>query len=82
MEQQHLMDGDFLVFDDKPREAVVDAIYVNIDSAEMLKLKEDNLLLQQSLLEITTYVEKQDEILATQEQALLELTTLVAGGNA
>lgn len=45
------------------------------------RLEEENRLLQQSLLELTTYASKQDERLATQEQALLELSTVLAGGD-
>ncbi len=48
---------------------------------ENKKLKQDNALLQASVLEMTTYAALQDERLVTQEQALLELSTLVAGGN-
>lgn len=57
-------------------------IYEDMSPSEIEVLKTENQMLQQSLLETTSYLASQDERLVTQEQALLELTTLVAGGNA
>lgn len=39
-------------------------------------------ILEATVLEMTAYSASQDERLANQEQAVLELTTLIAGGNA
>lgn len=50
-------------------------------SVEIEEVKQENQLLQQSLLELTSYAATQDERLATQEQALLELSTVLAGGD-
>lgn len=50
-------------------------------SVEIDEVKQENKLLQQSLLELTSYAATQDERLATQEQALLELSTVLAGGD-
>lgn len=57
-------------------------IFEDIPPSEMEVLKVENQMLQQSLLETTSYLAQQDERLATQEQALLELTSIIAGGNA
>ncbi|MBS4172136.1 hypothetical protein [Bacillus sp. FJAT-49736] len=43
-------------------------------------LKRENELLKNSLLELTSYIAQQDVRLETQEQAILELSTLISGG--
>lgn len=48
---------------------------------ELQLIKQENQLLQQSMLELTSYAAMQDERLATQEQALLEMSALMAGGD-
>ena len=45
-------------------------------------LSEQVKTLKATILEMTAYTASQDERLASQEQAMLELTTLIAGGNA
>lgn len=49
---------------------------------EVVSLRAENKLLQSALTEMTTYAASQDERINLQEQALLELTTTIAGGNA
>lgn len=56
-------------------------VYQKSLSEELEDLKTENELLKASVLEMTTYTAEQDSRLATQEQAMLELTTLIAGGN-
>ncbi|WP_137744829.1 hypothetical protein [Robertmurraya siralis] len=77
-----------------PAETLAESAQLHIDSIlasqnlepapsledEVKQLKQENQLLQQSLLELTSYAATQDERLATQEQALLELSTVLAGG--
>ncbi|MED3571973.1 hypothetical protein [Cytobacillus praedii] len=45
-------------------------------------LQEENAMLQMSVMEMSTYTALQDERLKGQEQAILELSMLVAGGGA
>ncbi|MED3551028.1 hypothetical protein [Cytobacillus praedii] len=45
-------------------------------------LQEENAMLQMSVIELSTYTALQDERLKGQEQAILELSMLVAGGGA
>lgn len=45
-------------------------------------LSEQVKTLEATILEMSTYSANQDERLSTQEQALLELTSIIAGGNA
>lgn len=82
IEDEITFDGNFLIFSDEPRQPEIIIKKIEVDEEEFNKIKEENQQLQQSVLEMTTYSASQDERLASQEQALLELTTLVAGGNA
>ncbi len=82
LEEQNITEGNFLIFGDEPRQPVTIIKKIEVDEEEFNRIKEENQQLQQSVLEMTTYSASQDERLATQEQGLLELTTLVAGGNA
>lgn len=61
----------------------IDAIVnVPVPKSEMEILKEENERLKVSIYEMTTYAASQDEQITRQNQAILELTTLITGGNA
>lgn len=47
---------------------------------KMVSLLNENTLLQSALTEMTEYLALQDKRINTQEEALLELTTMIAGG--
>ena len=47
---------------------------------EIELLQQENAMLQMSMMEITMYAATQDERLQGQEQAILELSMIVAGG--
>lgn len=60
-------------------EAIVNA---PVPKMEIEILKEENERLKVSIYEMTTYAASQDEKITRQNQAILELTTLITGGNA
>lgn len=62
-------------------EEPTEPVYQKSLGEEVEDLKTENELLKASVLEMTTYAAEQDSRLVTQEQAMLELTTLIAGGN-
>lgn len=68
-------------YPDPNGEEPVEPVHQKPLSEEVQELKIENELLKASVLEMTTYAAEQDSRLATQEQAMLELTTLIAGGN-
>lgn len=68
-------------YPDPNGEEPTEPVYQKSLSKELEDLKTENELLKASVLEMTTYAAEQDSRLATQEQAMLELTTLIAGGN-
>ena len=47
---------------------------------KLSSLQEENSMLQSALTEMTEYLALQDKRINTQEEALLELTTMIAGG--
>lgn len=51
-----------------------------VQEDEISVLKKENELLQKSLLELTSYVDIQNQRITTQEQSILELSTIVTGG--
>lgn len=64
-----------------PNAPTTEPVYQKPISQEITELKAESDLLKSSVLEMTTYATTQDSRLALQEQATLELTTLIAGGN-
>lgn len=54
----------------------------DVEQPYQAPLSEQVKTLEATILEMTEYTAMQDERLANQEQAILELTTLIAGGNA
>lgn len=54
----------------------------NVEQPYQAPLSEQVKTLEATILEMTEYTAMQDERLANREQAMLELTTLIAGGNA
>lgn len=57
-------------------------VYVDIPPSEIKLLQQENAMLQASVMELSAYAASQDERLQMQENALMELSMLVAGGGA
>lgn len=56
--------------------------YPEVPKTQTEILQDQISTLESTILEMSTYSAKQDERIAMQEQAILELTTLISGGNA
>jgi len=76
LEVQNITEGNFLVFTDEP---VVPDEYTVL-SGQVDTLTTENAVLQMSMIEMSVYTAMQDERLQTQENAVMELSMLVAGG--
>jgi len=76
LEVQNITEGNFLVFTDEP---VVPDEYTVL-SGQVGTLTTENAVLQMSMMEMTMYAASQDERLQTQENAVMELSMIVAGG--
>lgn len=82
LEELNITEGNFLILGDEPRPPAVFITKIEVNEEEFNKLQSENELLRTSIFEMTTYAASQDERIVRQEQSILELTTLIAGGNA
>lgn len=76
VEEQNILDGNFLIFSEEPPNNI---IYTQVNEEEFNRIKAENETLKASVIELTTYSSAQEERF---NQAITELTILIAGGEA